>query len=223
MPLAATPVPRTLLRDLAYGRLEAAIVEGSLAPGEQLRDDELAASLGMSRTPVREALARLSEAGLVETAANRFTRVSLPGVADARAAFAIAATLQALVAELAVARLNESDVAELRSESERFIWAIWRSDVDQALDADRAFHAILERASSNAQLVQLLARVMPGVRRFERLASTGPSERPGSAEHERIAVAAELRDGGAAAASARAEWTAVGEAVQEALRRSIAR
>jgi DNA-binding GntR family transcriptional regulator len=223
MPLASAPVARTLLRDHAYDRLEAAIIDGSLRPGERLRDDDLAQSLGMSRTPLREALARLGEAGLVETKANRFTRVSLLDEADARAIFPIAAALQALVAELAVASHNAADVAELRSQSELFTWANWRNDVDQALAADRALHAILERATCNAQLLQLLATVMPRVRRFERVAWTGHGERPGSAEHERVVIAVESRDGRAAAAGARLEWTAVGEAVEVALRRSIGR
>ena len=61
-----------------YARLGEAILDGSLAPGERLRDHELAERLGVSRTPVREALQRLERTGLVEVAPNRYTRVTTP-------------------------------------------------------------------------------------------------------------------------------------------------
>jgi DNA-binding GntR family transcriptional regulator len=65
------------LGDLAFDRLAEAIVSGVLAPGQLLRDQELAEKLGVSRMPIREALQRLERAGLVETAASRFTRVTV--------------------------------------------------------------------------------------------------------------------------------------------------
>lgn len=87
--------PRQLLRDVVYQQLRIAILEGTLEPGERLNDDELTAWLGVSRTPVREAIARLASEGLVEMAANRYTRVSsLSGVAYAEAAALLAALQQ---------------------------------------------------------------------------------------------------------------------------------
>ncbi|PZE67046.1 GntR family transcriptional regulator [Curtobacterium sp. MCBD17_021] len=70
------PVGRVLLRDLAFDALLEAIREGVLHPAERLLDVELSGWLGMSRTPIREALARLEDIGLVETSANRYTRVA---------------------------------------------------------------------------------------------------------------------------------------------------
>src|SRR4051794_41863305 len=72
------PLERDLLRDRAYHALRDAIVDGTLAPGERLRDAELTRWLGLSRTPVREALARLELDGLVETPPPRVTRVTPP-------------------------------------------------------------------------------------------------------------------------------------------------
>ena len=69
-------VERHLLRDTAYSRLCDAIVAGTLMPGEQLHDGELCSWLGLSRTPVRDALSRLEDEGLVETAPQRYTRVT---------------------------------------------------------------------------------------------------------------------------------------------------
>lgn len=68
--------PRRLLRDVVFEKMLAAIVDGTLEPGERLNDDELVKWLGVSRTPVREAIAQLHTYGLVEIEANRYTRVS---------------------------------------------------------------------------------------------------------------------------------------------------
>src|SRR3954462_14309070 len=76
VPDSLSPLERELLRDRAYVRLRDAIVGGTLAPGERLRDQELCEWLGLSRTPVREALGRLEQDGLVQTAPQRFTRVA---------------------------------------------------------------------------------------------------------------------------------------------------
>ncbi|MDA0183615.1 GntR family transcriptional regulator, partial [Solirubrobacter phytolaccae] len=103
MPVPANdaPLERDLLRDQAYVTIRDAIVDGTLAPGERLRDAELCAWLGLSRTPVREALNRLEQDGLVETEPQRFTRVTPLDRRAARDAFPVVAALHALAAELA--------------------------------------------------------------------------------------------------------------------------
>jgi DNA-binding GntR family transcriptional regulator len=73
---APDTAPRRLLRDIVFEKMLAAIVDGTLEPGERLNDDELVKWLGVSRTPVREAIAQLHTYGLVEIEANRFTRVA---------------------------------------------------------------------------------------------------------------------------------------------------
>ncbi|GAB2975157.1 GntR family transcriptional regulator [Frigoribacterium salinisoli] len=79
MPVPDHPVPRParrLLRDVTYDHLLGAILDGDLVPGERLSDDELAGWLQVSKTPVKEAVARLADQGLVEIRANRYTRVA---------------------------------------------------------------------------------------------------------------------------------------------------
>jgi biotin operon repressor len=71
-----TEAPRRLLRDVVYDKMLAAIVDGTLEPGERLNDDALCSWLGVSRTPVREAITQLHGIGLVEIEANRFTKVA---------------------------------------------------------------------------------------------------------------------------------------------------
>jgi DNA-binding GntR family transcriptional regulator len=88
----ASQGPRRLLRDVVYEQMLEAIENGTLVAGERLNDDELTSWLGVSRTPVREAIARLESEGLVEMAANRYTRVaSLSGPAHDEAAVLLAA------------------------------------------------------------------------------------------------------------------------------------
>jgi DNA-binding GntR family transcriptional regulator len=218
VPRDSLPAERVLLRDTAYERLEAAIVDGTLRPGERLRDDELGEWLGVSRTPIREALARLTDAGLVETAANRYTRVAPVAVADSRTSFAIAAALDALVVELAIARLTAATLDALRTENERFTWAVWRDDVDSATDADRRFHAALAAVAGNNLLSGLLGRVLPAVRRLERLAWPALGERPGAQQHEAVLAAAGAGEPSGATRAVSGEWIALGSAVERALR-----
>jgi DNA-binding GntR family transcriptional regulator len=70
-------ISRTLLREQVLGEISRAILDGTLRPGERLRDDELTAWLGTSRAPIREALDQLADIGLVEMAPNRFTKVAV--------------------------------------------------------------------------------------------------------------------------------------------------
>lgn len=74
--MADDTTSRTLLRERVHGQIMRAILDGTLQPGERLRDDALIAWLGTSRAPIREALARLADLGLVEMSPNRFTRVA---------------------------------------------------------------------------------------------------------------------------------------------------
>ena len=107
-PENAPAIDRRLLRDDVYHRLRDAIVDGSLAPGEQLRDGELAAWLGVSRTPVREALLRLAEAGLVVAQPGRSTTVSSLDLRDVRDARDVVAAMHELAVREAVGSLTRS-------------------------------------------------------------------------------------------------------------------
>ena len=114
VPSGEAVATRVLLRDEAYARLRDAILDGTLEAGEQLRDAELSSWLGISRTPIREAVARLEDCGLVQSAPNRFTRVAPLDRRDAQDAFQVVAALHALAATLGVVRVSrgELDAAE---------------------------------------------------------------------------------------------------------------
>ncbi|MDT0440808.1 GntR family transcriptional regulator, partial [Streptomyces doudnae] len=103
-------VSRSLLREEAYRAIRDAIVDGTLAPGERLQDVALVAWLGVSRTPVREALARLEQAGLVRTTPGRHTLVSPLDVRAARDAQSVTAALHELVVRQAVPHLSTAEL-----------------------------------------------------------------------------------------------------------------
>ena len=100
------PVHRPLLRDEVYSRLRDAIVDGTLAPGEVLRDGDLAGWLGVSRTPVREALLRLGQAGLVHPTPGRSTIVATLDRREIRSAQSVVAAMHRLAVHESVALLT---------------------------------------------------------------------------------------------------------------------
>src|SRR5262245_50877488 len=206
---------RTLLRDQAYVRLRDAILDGTLEPGEQLKDAEIAEWLGLSRTPIREALARLEEYGLVETAPNRYTRVTPLSAADARDAFTVVAALHSLAALPGLPRVEESELATMSKANEDFAGALRANDVDRALAADDRFHDVLVHASANREIGRSLERLMPKVRRLERARFGSLAGRRSVEQHERIMVLCASGEAEAAAQAVRENWLSLGALVDQ--------
>ena len=201
---------RTLLRDQAYARLRDAILDGTLEPSEQLKDAELSEWLGLSRTPIREALARLEEYGLVETAPNRYTRVAPLTGRDARDAFPVVAALHALAASLGVPRIADDELTAMRAANEEFAKALRMGDVDQAVATDDRLHAVLVQASANREIARSLARLMPKVRRLEQARFGSLSGRRSVEQHERIIALCAARKTVEAAEAVRENWLSLG-------------
>lgn len=161
--------PRPLLRDDVYARIRDAIVDGTLAPQEQLRDTELATWLGVSRTPVREALLELARAGLVRAVPGRSTVVAPLEDREVRDAQAVVAAMHALVVREAVPRLDADDLERMHAANDAFAAAQREGDADAALRADEAFHRVAIEASGNAAAAAVIAQYEPVLHRAERL------------------------------------------------------
>ena len=129
VPGARGLVSRSLLRDDAYRAIRDAIVDGTLAPGERLNDGDLTEWLGVSRTPVREALARLERAGLVQTKPGRHTIVSPVDVRAARNALSVTGAMFELAVREAIPHLSTADFDAMREANARFAEALRRGDV----------------------------------------------------------------------------------------------
>jgi DNA-binding GntR family transcriptional regulator len=208
MPVPRAPVPLrpTLLRDSVHDRLRDAIVDGTLAPGEVVRDTELATWLGVSRTPVREALLRLGETGLVRSAPGRSTVVAEIDLAEVREAHAVVVAMHRLAVTEAVARLTDDDVELMRAANRRFAAAIEAHDTEAALTADDDFHRVAVEASGNRALATVLDQFGPVVRRLERRRFASHAAEQSVVLHERLVEACAGRDAGAAADVALRTW-----------------
>jgi DNA-binding GntR family transcriptional regulator len=206
VPTPSTTISRALLRDDVYRRVRDAIVDGTLAPGEQLRDQELAAWLGVSCTPVREALLRLQQAGLVQSRPGRSTTVASLDNRAARDAQAVVAAMHELAVREAVGLLTDDDLAHMRDANARFEAALGAGDPDAALEADDELHGIPVAAAGNAALVAVLDQFTPVLRRVERLRFSSLSGRGSVALHARLIDLCEAGDREAAATVSHETW-----------------
>ncbi|MFC7489115.1 MULTISPECIES: GntR family transcriptional regulator [unclassified Knoellia] len=169
IPGTSTPSSRALLRDDVYGRLREAIIDGTFEPGEQLRDGDLATWLGVSRTPVREALLRLGQSGLVVARPGRSTMVSTIDSRPLHEARDVVAAMHQLAVRESVPSLTADDLRLMSEANERFEEAVVAGDVEAALAADDAFHGVPVKVCGNRSLAVVLEQFTPVLRRAERL------------------------------------------------------
>jgi len=217
VPEAHQAVRRELLRDGAYARMRDAIVDGTLAPGEHLHDDQLCGWLGLSRTPVREALARLGEEGLVESLPRRYTRVTDLDPTDAHHSFPLLASLHSLATELAVPSLGPEDIATLNAAHAAYVRALRAGDAAQAFDADDRFHQIFVSRAENPRVEHMLDRLLPSLHRMEHAARHRLPGRTAVAQHRAIIERAAAGNAAGAATAVRANWTTLGVLVETEL------
>lgn len=206
VPQSDVAIDRTLLRDDVFRRLRDAITDGTLAPGEQLKDLELAGWLGVSRTPVREALLRLADAGLVEAKPGRSTTVSTLDVRAEREARDVVAAMHELAVREAVDRLTRNDLKAMRDANRRFATALKVGDLDAALRADDELHAVPVTVAANRAAVAVLDQFTPVVRRAERLRFTTLGGRASIARHNELIRLCAKGDAEAAAQVAFDTW-----------------
>lgn len=207
MPVPSQPLPpRPLLREDVFARLRDAIVDGTLAPDEQLRDSELAAWLGVSRTPVREALLELARVGLVRATPGRSTVVAPLDRSSVRDAQEVVAAMHGLAVRSAVPLLSADDLARMRSANDAFRDAQARGDIDAALRADEDFHAIAVARSGNAAARAVLTQYEPVLRRAERLRFASLEGVESVARHARLIALCEAGDVDGAVRLAEQTW-----------------
>jgi len=198
--------PRSLLRDDVHARLRDAIVDGTFAPDEQLRDTDLAAWLGVSRTPVREALLELSRAGLVRAVPGRSTVVAPIDAAAIRDAQSVVAAMHALVVRAAVPHLTARDLDRMRAANADFTAAQAAGDAEAALRADAAFHAVAIDVAGNAAAAAVLAQYEPVLHRAERLRFASHEGAASAARHDALLRLCAAGDADAAARLAEQTW-----------------
>jgi DNA-binding GntR family transcriptional regulator len=136
----SAPTEHQLLRDTVRRKIHEAIMDGTLEPGERLNDDELIAWLGVSRTPIREALSQLARAGLIEMAPNRYTRVTTPDPTQVVEAMQTLGVLFGGVVRLAVPRLTAATKKRILAALDTTIGELEAHDV-RAVNRDAGVRA----------------------------------------------------------------------------------
>lgn len=160
-------IKRTFVREEAYLKLRNWILEGTLAPGTLLRDKELALQLGVSRTPIREALLRLEDEGLVQTKPNRSTHVSTIDFHSAFHLYSIVWTLERLALNQAFGSITNDHIQTMAEANERFLQNMKNRNRLAALDADNDFHSVYVKLSQNKELEKIISEIKHKLKRLD--------------------------------------------------------
>lgn len=154
------------LRDVVFNTLRQGILTGELHPGERLTEINLANRLGVSRTPIREAIRMLELDGLVTMMPRRGAEVARISKQDLQDVLELRRVLDSLATKLACERMDEETKSELRSAADDFIKATKSGDVTMIAGADVRFHDVILKASGNKRLIQMMNNLAERIYRY---------------------------------------------------------
>lgn len=193
--MSTTPTqPQFLSKsDYAYEVLKQRILSEELAPGAVISQERLASEIGVSTTPLREALKRLATEGLVQLGSYRDARVTMLSAQEARSLYEVRLNLDPLAAHLAAERRTDADVAAIQASLERLHPLSGAVDWE-ALTAHREFHRSVYRASANLPLVEVLEGLWDKTDRYRRVGlkkhpATDEDQERVRSEHQALAAA----------------------------------
>ena len=154
------------LRDIVFKTLREAIVTGELKPGERLMEIKLANEMGVSRTPVREAIRKLEQEGLVHLTARKGAEVAPINAKDLREVLEIRKALEGLACQMACQNASEEDIRKLEEINAEIGDAIKDNDIERIAKLDVRFHDQICIYSSNSQLIMILSRLKEHIYRY---------------------------------------------------------
>lgn len=154
------------LRDVVFNTLRQAILRGELKPGERLMEIQLANKLGVSRTPVREAIRKLELEGLVLMIPRKGAEVADIVEKGLKDVLEVRKALEELSVRLACDRITKKEIEELKLAAEEFKKALKRQDITEIAEADVRFHDIIYMATDNQKLIQLLNNLREQMYRY---------------------------------------------------------
>lgn len=154
------------LRDVVFNTLRQAILRGELKPGERLMEIQLANKLGVSRTPIREAIRKLELEGLVLVIPRKGAEVADIKEKSLRDVLEVRKALEELSVQLACEKITKEEIEELKEAAETFKKAQKTKDITQIAEADVHFHDIINTASGNQKLIQLLNNLREQMYRY---------------------------------------------------------
>lgn len=187
------------LRDVVFNTLRQAILRGELKPGERLMEIQLANKLGVSRTPIREAIRKLELEGLVITIPRKGAEVAEITEKSLRDVLEVRRVLEELAVSLACDRMGEEEIGKLRWAAREFKKTLSYNDVTKVAEADVAFHDIIYHATGNERLVQMLFNLREQMYRYRVEYLKRKESHPRLlAEHDQIVEMISKRDKAAA-------------------------
>jgi DNA-binding GntR family transcriptional regulator len=196
MPRSPWPrVAASTLADQAYQVIRGRILNGSMQPGEFVREQEVSAALGVSRTPVREALGRLASEGFLERIPHRGFRVPEENWASLLELYPIVSTLELLAGKLALPLLTAQDLEGLRKVNQEMARHRDSGDVRKLLELNNEFHRRICRRSGSRRLCELLDDLRGQLGRLELWYYSQPNRTEESvSEHDELIDAIERGD-----------------------------
>lgn len=178
------------LREMVFESLREAIIQGRLKPGERLMEIQLAEEMGVSRTPVREAIRKLELEGFVVMVPRKGAYVAGISVKDIVDVFEVRAALEALAAGLAAERATEEELEELERSLVQISEVTGREDIDALVATDINFHELIYKACRNERLVQILTHLKEQITRFRTTSLSQPGRSKHAVEEHRKIVEA---------------------------------
>jgi len=188
-------VPAQAVTDLVYQAIRERILRGELSPGAVLRQEELSRAMGVSRTPVREALMRLVSDGYVERLHRRGFRLASESIRDLVLIYPILAVLERAACATSLPRLNSAKVKQLERLNRSIDRAAGSGDARSAIELNQAFHHALAEKCDNARLLKLIDDLSLEVMRLEVWSFSSEADRAQTIRsHEEILAAVKRRD-----------------------------
>lgn len=154
------------LRDEVFNTLREKILKGSLKPGERLMEIHLAKQLGVSRTPIREAIRMLELDGLVKMVPRKGAQVAKISKEDLQDVLEVRKALDALAVKLACERITEEEITKLKEKEADFEKTLKSGDVTLMAEADVAFHDVIHAASKNKRLKTMISNLAERIYRY---------------------------------------------------------
>lgn len=154
------------LRDVVFNTLRQAILRGELEPGERLMEIQLAQKLGVSRTPIREAIRKLELEGLVIMVPRKGAEVAHITEKDMRDVLEVRSTLEEFAVSLACKNITQEAIEALKASNKLFESAIISKDVVKIVDADVHFHDIIYGMTNNPRLIQIINNLREQMYRY---------------------------------------------------------
>ena len=176
------------LRELVLEAIREAIINGSLQPRERLMEIQLAEELGVSRTPVREALRHLELEGFIVMVPRKGAYVADLSFKDIADVFEIRASLEGLAAGLAAERITSGELEEMERLLVEKGEAIAKNDINQLVEVDTKFHEAIYRASRNDRLSSIISNLREQIQRFRSTSLSYPGRMKESLEEHRAIV-----------------------------------